>query len=327
VKLQSGRLIVLQQRWIFLLVLVVVLYLVVHITRAQEVVTTPEPTAVPADISLATQVPTDELVLEDTNLTATPLPPLSIETPTPQMDLPAAILIPMGELTLEATDVIDLSVTPITPESTLLPTDAPISTLVPMDEAAVTSVPIDLDTAASATDIPENMMLTPVAEMELTLMPETTEELTETPVVISVISTLSDQFHISGQIQANIPLRQVTLIIREMVTHQVVAVQDNGTFSADLPAGDYQFIFTALYCLPRVIPLTIADKPVRLPIVTLIGGDIDQNGIIDMGDAIFIAQNFGLAASLTSSSVDLNVDGIVDIYDLALVSANIHPNQ
>jgi len=78
--------------------------------------------------------------------------------------------------------------------------------------------------------------------------------------------------------------------------------------------------------LPQIITVTITDKPMRLPAIILIGGDVDQNGVIDIRDANFITQNFGLAAS-AASSADLNEDGVVDIYDLALVSANIHSNQ
>lgn len=162
-----------------------------------------------------------------------------------------------------------------------------------------------------------------VIETEVPIIVEATAEITETPTVVPVTSTPIDRFHISGGIESVLPLRQASVTISGTAMNQVVEVQENWTYSADLPAGEYQFIFNALYCLPQTVAVTITDKPLRLPIVTLLVGDVDANGVINTADAMLITQNFGLADPMPESA-DLNGDGVVNIYDLALVSANIH---
>ena len=54
--------------------------------------------------------------------------------------------------------------------------------------------------------------------------------------------------------------------------------------------------------------------------VTLLAGDIDGNGTIDITDAVAIGAAFG---STTPGEVaDLNTDGIVDVLDLVLMAVN-----
>ncbi len=162
-----------------------------------------------------------------------------------------------------------------------------------------------------------------VIETEVPIIVEATAEITEIPTEVPVTSTPIDRFHISGGVESAIPLNQATVTISGSTFNQVIALQENGTYSADIPAGEYQFVFNARYCLPLTMTITITDKPLRLPTANLPGGDVDENMIIDMADAILVSQSFGLTPPLTAAA-DLNGDGVVNIYDLALVSANIH---
>jgi hypothetical protein len=61
------------------------------------------------------------------------------------------------------------------------------------------------------------------------------------------------------------------------------------------------------------------DALTELASVQLLAGDIDDDGVIDITDAVAIGSVFG---STEPAIADLNIDGIVDILDLILMSAN-----
>jgi hypothetical protein len=54
--------------------------------------------------------------------------------------------------------------------------------------------------------------------------------------------------------------------------------------------------------------------------VTLLAGDIDSSGEIDITDAVAIGAVFG--NTTPGEIADLNIDGVVDILDLILMAAN-----
>jgi hypothetical protein len=61
-------------------------------------------------------------------------------------------------------------------------------------------------------------------------------------------------------------------------------------------------------------------KPTTLANVTLLAGDLNDDDVIDIADAVAIGAVFG---SITPGEVaDLNVDGLVDVLDLILLAAN-----
>ncbi|MBN1991641.1 MAG: hypothetical protein JW953_02985 [Anaerolineae bacterium] len=90
----------------------------------------------------------------------------------------------------------------------------------------------------------------------------------------------------------------------------------------DAPAGTYDVVansagFLAATCADVVHS---ADALTLLADVTLLAGDIDDSGEIDIVDATAIGLVFGSTAS--GEVADLNVDGVVDILDLILMAAN-----
>jgi hypothetical protein len=64
----------------------------------------------------------------------------------------------------------------------------------------------------------------------------------------------------------------------------------------------------------------VADALTTLADVTLLAGDIDDSGQIDITDAVAIGAAFG--STDPGEVSDLNVDGVVDILDLILMSVN-----
>ena len=55
------------------------------------------------------------------------------------------------------------------------------------------------------------------------------------------------------------------------------------------------------------------------PVVSLLAGDIDNNGIINQFDALTIGINYN---STTPAAADLNNDGIINVLDLGLLAQN-----
>jgi len=69
------------------------------------------------------------------------------------------------------------------------------------------------------------------------------------------------------------------------------------------------------------MPAFVAPETTLLP-VTLLSGDIieDENVIVDITDAVAVGNSFDQSGS--DLLADINLDGVVDIFDLVLVSIN-----
>ena len=86
--------------------------------------------------------------------------------------------------------------------------------------------------------------------------------------------------------------------------------EDSYTMTADSPG------FLAATCESVVHTMGALTE---LADVTLLAGDIDGGGVIDITDAVAIGTAFG---STEPEIADLNADGVVDILDLILMAAN-----
>ena len=103
-----------------------------------------------------------------------------------------------------------------------------------------------------------------------------------------------------------------------------------GLFTSTDTNGDFFFenIEFGLYTLtansPGFLAATCTDLNHEsdltiLENATLLAGDIDDNGQIDITDAVAIGAVFG---STAGEVADLNLDGVVDVLDLILMAAN-----
>jgi hypothetical protein len=55
----------------------------------------------------------------------------------------------------------------------------------------------------------------------------------------------------------------------------------------------------------------------------LLGGDANNNGKVEIGDLTCIGSNFNTATTVcTGGSADINIDGVVNIQDLAITGGN-----
>ncbi|MBZ0280593.1 MAG: carboxypeptidase regulatory-like domain-containing protein, partial [Anaerolineae bacterium] len=99
----------------------------------------------------------------------------------------------------------------------------------------------------------------------------------------------------------------------------------NGAYQfTDVPAGAYYLRASAPGHL-QVLKTILVDgnsPVVDLSTDTLIAGDTDNNGVVDITDASFIGANFNLQAPPAPLEIDLNRDNLVNIGDLVLVGTN-----
>ncbi|MBK9207583.1 MAG: hypothetical protein IPL71_04455 [Anaerolineales bacterium] len=56
-----------------------------------------------------------------------------------------------------------------------------------------------------------------------------------------------------------------------------------------------------------------------MPVVSLIAGDIDGNGVIDQYDALTVGMSYNTALP---ASADLNADGVINVLDLEILARN-----
>ncbi len=159
--------------------------------------------------------------------------------------------------------------------------------------------------------------LPPATEVPPTLPPPPTEP--PAPDLATISGTLSYQNR-PDNAGITVQLRDANhTVLAEVVTSA------NGAFSfTDVPVGAYSIRAGAPLHLSWVQPVTVetGGQIVDLGAYTLLAGDTNDDGLIDLTDAGLIGANFGLAVPPAPNNADLNGDVTVDIRDLALVGGN-----
>jgi hypothetical protein len=94
----------------------------------------------------------------------------------------------------------------------------------------------------------------------------------------------------------------------------------NGTFNFTAPAGTYTITATADGFLSAQGSVTLTNGSTStMPLVSLLAGDIDNNGVIDQFDALTIGMSYNTAIP---TAADLNNDGTINVLDLELLARN-----
>jgi cohesin domain-containing protein/carboxypeptidase family protein/dockerin type I repeat protein len=124
---------------------------------------------------------------------------------------------------------------------------------------------------------------------------------------------------LTGQVHAGKPVTVILYNADGSVAGSATAAAD-GTFSVSAPAGTYTVVARAAGFLNAQGSATLtAGGASTLPAVSLPGGDIDGNGVIDQFDAMTIGMSYNTAAP---AAADLNNDGVINVLDLELLAAN-----
>jgi hypothetical protein len=75
--------------------------------------------------------------------------------------------------------------------------------------------------------------------------------------------------------------------------------------------------------LPACTPVTlVAGDKVTLPTTRLLGGDLNDDGTINIGDATLLTANFGETVPPGNMQADINTDNVVNVQDLAILAGN-----
>jgi len=97
----------------------------------------------------------------------------------------------------------------------------------------------------------------------------------------------------------------------------------DGSFQFDnVPAGQYVLQFSAAGSLSASTTVDVQAGQGATVQMTLLAGDIDGNGAIDLTDAGFVGANYRLQAPPAPAEADLNGDGFINLVDLVLVGKN-----
>jgi hypothetical protein len=94
----------------------------------------------------------------------------------------------------------------------------------------------------------------------------------------------------------------------------------DGTFILTAPAGTYTITAAASGFLNAQGSVTLTDGLTStMPVVALLAGDIDNNGIIDQFDAMTIGMSYN---TIIPPAADLNNDGTINVLDLQFLAQN-----
>ena len=124
---------------------------------------------------------------------------------------------------------------------------------------------------------------------------------------------------IRGQVLASRPVTVRVDSLDDSVTATTTANLD-GTFQITVPGGTYTITAFAEGFLGAQGSVTVVDgSNMSQPVVSLVAGDIDGNGVIDPFDELTIRMNYN---NSTPAAADLNNDGVIDVLDLGILAGN-----
>jgi len=96
----------------------------------------------------------------------------------------------------------------------------------------------------------------------------------------------------------------------------------DGSYSVVVSPGTHTLTFShPSYLSKSVSAAAVAGTTVTVPQETLLAGDINGDGVIDILDLVALGSQFG-STSPSPAAADVNGDGVVDIVDIVLVARN-----
>jgi hypothetical protein len=211
-----------------------------------------------------------------------------------------------------------------TPTPTRSPTRTPTVTATPTQTATATRTltPTQTETATAT------QTLTPTPTATSTTTPTATSTVTRTPTRTPSPTPTATGTPAHGTVRGRVILERRASSVGATIEvgGRVVATDANGAFTvSDVPAGA-NTITVRCHCYLRTWRSVnvLAGETLTLPDVTLLGGDVDQDGAINAGDAeiVGLAWNSTTTASHWDERADVTADGIVNILDMVAVHFN-----
>ena len=214
---------------------------------------------------------------------------------------------PLASPTLVATNTPDVSPTP------------EVTATVDLSATPTFTVTPDLSTTPTFTSTPDVSLTpseTPLPTFTSTPIESPTPTFTFTP---DASPTPLPVGALNGQVLASKPVT-VSLYNADGTLFASVAVNPDGTFSFQAPAGIYTVFATASGFLSAQGTVTLTSGGAStMPTISLLAGDIDNNNVIDQFDAMTLGMSYNTA---TPEAADLNNDSIINVLDLELLARN-----
>lgn len=172
-------------------------------------------------------------------------------------------------------------------------------------------------TAATAT-------ATSVPPTATTAPPTTTPLPTLTPTVAATLTPIPGS--ITGVVQYEKHPDQtgiaITIFSGGAQVAQGQSTADGSFQFSNVPAGQYTLQFSAQGYLTASSTVDVQAGQGASVQVTLMAGDIDNNGVIDLADASLIGANYRVQVPPAPAQADLDHDGFINLVDLVLVGKN-----
>ncbi len=196
--------------------------------------------------------------------------------------------------------------------SGLVPTATPVP---------ATETPIPTGTPVPPTETPTNTPVPPTTTPTNTPVPptETPVPPTATPITGAVSGVVKYEKRSS---QAGISVTLLTGGATGASAGQVTTGADGAFQFANVAAGSYAVKFVASGHLSVTYTFTLGAGGITLNTVTLLAGDADGSGVVDLVDAGLIGANYKMPAPPAPTSADFNADGVINLIDLVLVGKN-----
>jgi hypothetical protein len=124
---------------------------------------------------------------------------------------------------------------------------------------------------------------------------------------------------ITGQVLAGKPVT-IQLYGPDNSVIATTTANPDGTFHLAVPGGTYTIAASAEGFLSAQGSVTAVNGgTTSKPVVSLVAGDLDANGVIDQLDALTIRMNYN---NVTLTAADLNNDGVINVIDLGILAEN-----
>ncbi len=179
---------------------------------------------------------------------------------------------------------------------------------------------VTTSTTTSAAILPSRIVNEAVPEMivQPPVIVEPTPVVIENPAIGTISGVVAYQNSLT---HAGINVRLLDAASRATLAELIT--NENGAYVfTDVPQGAYILQAAAPNHLAFLQNIQMAGAPLAIDPQTLLAGDTDGNGIIDLIDASLVAANFNLALPPAPINADLNSDSQVNIVDLALIGGN-----
>ena len=196
-------------------------------------------------------------------------------------------------------------------DNTQAPTDVPPAVPTEVPPVVPTDVPTEVPPVIP-TDVPTEVIPTDV--------PLPTEEATAEatlPATPGTVSGIVKYEKRPDQTGIAITLLQNGTPIAQGQTNADGSFQFN-----DIPAGQYEVKISADGYLAASASVDVQAGQGATVEVTLLAGDLDKSGVVDLADAGLIGANYRIQVPPAPAEADLNGDGFVNLVDLVLVGKN-----